>query len=73
MGVLLGTVLLCGALSRRGRSSSFALGSPLALGWPSARDFMILGAILVGGLAAGLLPALRAYRLSITDGMMVKT
>ena len=31
-----------------------------------------LGAIMVAGLAAGLLPAVRAYRLSLADGMTVR-
>ena len=32
-----------------------------------------LAAVLVGGVLAGLLPAWRAYRLSLADGMTVRT
>ena len=34
---------------------------------------MLMLAILIGGMAAGLLPACRAYRMSLADGMMVRT
>jgi putative ABC transport system permease protein len=40
---------------------------------PSAYELGLLGAILAAGLPAGLLPALRAYKLSLADGMMVRT
>jgi putative ABC transport system permease protein len=33
----------------------------------------MLGAIVVAGFLAGLLPAMRAYRLSVADGMTVRT
>ena len=37
------------------------------------RDLAALAAILAGGVLAGLLPAWRAYRLSLADGMTVRT
>jgi putative ABC transport system permease protein len=40
---------------------------------PSGYELSLLAAILVAGLLAGLLPALRAYKLSLADGMMVRT
>jgi putative ABC transport system permease protein len=52
--------------------SARAFGLYLPLGWPSPRDLLTLGTILLAGLAAGLLPAYRAYRLSLADGMMVR-
>jgi putative ABC transport system permease protein len=39
---------------------------------PTLTEVGALGLILVGGIAAGLLPALRAYRQSLADGMMVR-
>ena len=36
-------------------------------------QWVTLGAIFVAGVLAGLIPALRAYRLSVADGMTVKT
>jgi putative ABC transport system permease protein len=40
---------------------------------PSAYEMGLLGAVLAAGLLAGLLPALRAYKLSLADGMIVRT
>ncbi len=39
---------------------------------PTLTEAGALGLIIVGGVAAGLLPAWRAYRQSLADGMMVK-
>ncbi|MEL6766728.1 MAG: ABC transporter permease [Pseudomonadota bacterium] len=38
---------------------------------PSSGEFGILGGIIATGTAIGLVPAVRAYRLSLADGMMV--
>ncbi len=40
---------------------------------PSMREILILLVILIGGFLAGLLPAWRSYRLSVADGMLVRT
>ncbi len=40
---------------------------------PSAYELGLLAAILAAGLFAGLVPAVRAYKLSLADGMMVRT
>lgn len=50
-----------------------AYGIYLPLAAPSARELWGMGAIVLGGALAGLLPAWRAYRLSLADGMMVRT
>jgi putative ABC transport system permease protein len=34
---------------------------------------LVLSGIVAAGFVAGLLPALRAYRLSLADGMTVRT
>ncbi len=39
---------------------------------PSGLELAALGAIVVGGILAGLVPAIRAYRQSLADGMMIK-
>lgn len=44
-------------------------GLALAPGWPGARDLALLAAIVGAGLAASTLPAWRAYRLSLADGL----
>jgi putative ABC transport system permease protein len=39
----------------------------------STTDALLLLAILIGGMAAGFLPAYRVYRMSLANGMMVRT
>jgi putative ABC transport system permease protein len=40
---------------------------------PTAMELAALGCIVAGGLIAGLVPALRAYRQSLADGMIVRS
>jgi putative ABC transport system permease protein len=40
---------------------------------PVLRDWLIIGAVVAVGLAAGFIPAWRGYRYSVADGMMVQT
>lgn len=44
----------------------------LEIGWPSARDLIVLALVVGGGALAGIIPAYRAYRRSLADGMMVR-
>ncbi|MGJ7491834.1 ABC transporter permease [Variovorax sp. ZT4R33] len=44
-------------------------GLTLALSAPTANEGLLVGALLLAGWAASLLPALRAYRLSLADGL----
>ena len=48
----------------------FGLYVPISL--PSSREWWVLAAVAGAGLVAGLPPAIRAYRLSLADGMTVK-
>lgn len=50
-----------------------AYGLQLSLTLPAAREWLLLLAVLGAGLLASLLPAWRAYRLSLADGMMVRS
>ena len=47
-------------------------GLQLTFGLPTPREWLLLLAVLGAGLLASLLPAWRAYRLSLADGMMVR-
>jgi putative ABC transport system permease protein len=38
----------------------------------SAADAIILGAIVLSGLAIGLIPAVRAYRNTLSDGLQLR-
>jgi putative ABC transport system permease protein len=44
-------------------------GVLLQWGSPALTQWTVLGAVLVAGMLAGLLPAWRAYRLSLSDGL----
>jgi putative ABC transport system permease protein len=72
-GVLLGPcILYCGLLLARPYIDA-NFGLHLALDLPTAQELAMLAAIAVAGVLAGTLPALRAYRLSLADGMTVRT
>jgi putative ABC transport system permease protein len=72
-GIALGLALLYGVGAAASPWLAAQHGLQLALGWPSAGEWRLLGAVLAAALAASLLPALRAYRQSLADGMTVRT
>ena len=72
-GALLGLALLYVALAIAQPIVDARFGLFLSIGWPSPRDLAILGLVVVAGLLAGAIPATRAYRQSVADGMMVRT
>ena len=72
-GVVLGTALLHVGLIVAQPLIDRGWGLHIPVSPPSAREWLMLGAILAGGLLAGLLPALRAYKMSLADGMTVRT
>ena len=45
----------------------------LEIGYPGWRELQVLLAVIISAALASLLPAWRAYRMSLVDGMMVKT
>jgi putative ABC transport system permease protein len=45
------------------------LGVALSLSWPTSREWALLGAIVLVGFCASLLPGWRAYRISMSDGL----
>jgi putative ABC transport system permease protein len=49
-----------------------AFGLYIDIGWPGRRELITLLAIVLAGLAAGFLPALRAYRSSLADGLVIR-
>ncbi len=61
---------------------ALALGAPLAqANWgihlavsaPSGRELALLGMVILGSVLAGAVPAWRAYRLSLADGLTIRT
>jgi len=69
----LGTFCLYGGLFIARPKIDTAYGIHLDIDAPGFTELLALGAILLGGFLAGLLPAWRAYRLSLAEGMMVRT
>lgn len=72
-GVALGTLLLYIGLTGLQPYIDRAYGLHLAIEAPRWGEIQTLLAIVVAGFLAGLLPALRAYRMSLADGMTVRT
>ncbi|MDQ8699182.1 ABC transporter permease [Hyphomicrobium sp. LHD-15] len=72
-GVILGTLLLYISLYALRPVIDRAYGLDVNIGLPSTSDLTILAAIVLAGVVASVLPALRAYRLSVADGMMIRT
>jgi putative ABC transport system permease protein len=72
-GVLLGTALLYGALFAAQPYIDRAYGLHIAVDLPTREQALALAGIVAAGFLAGLFPAIRAYRLSLADGMTVRT
>ncbi len=72
-GVLLGAFLLYAALVALQPFVDRTYGLHLEIDPPTQRELLTLATIVVAGFLAGLLPAMRAYRLSLADGMTVRT
>lgn len=73
LGALLGLAFLYFGLvfSQPALDSAFGLWLPIDA--PSLRELWVTLAVITAGAIVSLLPAIRAYRMSVADGMMVKT
>lgn len=71
-GVVLGLALLYAgiAASRDWLRTQYGLDLPMAA--PSLYEWQLLGAILAAALLMGVIPALRAYRQSLSDGLSIR-
>ena len=72
-GVILGTLALYAALVLLRPYIDRTYGLNLSIDAPRPEEWIKLAAIVAAGFLAGLLPAIRAYRLSLADGMSVRT
>jgi putative ABC transport system permease protein len=72
-GVGLGIAMLYGVLVVVRPLVDAHFGLYIEIGWPSSREAAALAGVFGAGLVAGLVPALRAYRFSVSDGMMIRT
>ena len=72
-GTLVGVIVTYASLAVLQPLLDKRYGLYLELAPPGGSDLAALALVLLGGVAAGLLPAWRAYRLSLADGMSVRT
>lgn len=72
VGLLLGLLLLHAGSALAAPAIERATGIALALGWPAASEWRLMGLVLGAGSLIGLVPALLTYRRSLADGMMVR-
>ncbi len=73
IGALIGLCLLYIGLAIAQPVVDRAFGLWLPIDAPSLREFWVLLGVVCAGAIVSLVPALRAYRLSLADGMMVKS
>jgi putative ABC transport system permease protein len=71
-GLLVGVLLLYGAEALAMPWLLDRYGLQLMLSWPSERELWLLALVWISGLVIGLLPAWRAYRYSLSDGMNIR-
>ncbi|WP_439104805.1 ABC transporter permease [Celeribacter marinus] len=72
LGALLGLVLLYLGLWITQPLIDSAFGLWLPIDAPSMREFWVLVGVVGAGVIVSMFPAIRAYRLSLADGMMVR-
>lgn len=72
-GVVLGVVMLYVTLWAARPSIDRIYGLDLRILAPGPSELITLGAIVLAGIVVSIIPAIRAYRLSVADGMMVRT
>jgi putative ABC transport system permease protein len=72
-GAVLGMILLYLGLVVAQPLVDQAFGLWLPISAPSLREVGVLAAVIAAGALASAVPAIRAYRVSLADGMMVKT
>ena len=68
-GTLAGTALTGTLLAIFSPVLAQGFGLSLSLSWPTTTEWQLLGAINAAGFLAGLIPAWRAYRISLADGL----
>jgi putative ABC transport system permease protein len=69
LGAALGSVLTLVFIALAGPWMQARFGIALQLSAPTGSQWVLLGSVVLAGLLASLVPALRAYRLSLADGL----
>lgn len=73
LGITGGMILLYAGLLLAQPMIETHYGLYITLSWPSLREFSILSMLMAAGFLVGLIPAYRAYRNSLLDGMSSRT
>jgi putative ABC transport system permease protein len=71
-GALFGVCLLYGAILAVRPIAETSFGLSLGIGLLTSHEWMLLGLVISAGLIVGIVPAWRAYRLSLADGMTIR-
>ena len=71
-GVVVGVTLFYALLAAGRQLVVSAFGIHLPLSVPSSTDLLLLGCVVLAGVATGFLPAIRAYRVSLADGLSIR-
>ena len=71
-GIIAGVLVLTVLFAFIGDFAEKKWGIPLNTGWPGAGEWMLMGGIFAAGLLASLIPAVRAYRMSLSDGLTAR-
>ncbi len=69
LGVLLGVLLAVLGIALLSPWLQAHFGLALTLGQPTLNEWMLIGGLLAAGWLASLMPGVRAYRLSLADGL----
>ena len=72
LGVVLGTGILYLVVIFTWPIIEQETGLFLVLSWPGLQEIIYLAIILAGGLLAGIIPAVRAYKMSLSDGLTIR-
>jgi len=72
VGVLAGVLLLYGLVLMGQPIAAREFGLYVPIRFLQIRDLIILGAVVCAGFVVGILPAIRAYRLSLADGLSLR-
>ncbi|PMH42555.1 peptide ABC transporter permease [Vibrio sp. 10N.286.49.B3] len=72
IGILFGTIGLYGLLAIAAPIIQHTYGITLGLTGISAHEWMLLGLVQLAGVIIGFVPAFRAYRQSLSDGMTIR-
>jgi putative ABC transport system permease protein len=70
-GLVCGLTVLAALVALLGPALADSYGVTVYLSAPSAGEWLILGGICLAGFLTSLIPALRAYRMSLADGLTV--